>query len=317
MGSTPPDKDTTRPEPPRPPAGFVAVPTSEAGASSALEPTGDSSRTFRGLGAPVSLDQIAEGLSEKQRLEVERLEESVLRRTADLELVREMALDGFEGHRYEVFVDELVRYALSVLRGWLTSGHIFTLTAKRGHAQHPSENELMELATDKDAREELASVTVASALRFFRRKALVEGGWDPEGGASVPTYFMGACVFAFPNEVRRHRAQRAKWGRQDRTGVVYDRDLDRGAVTDTAVLAIGRARVVDDLERVDPRYARIVAATLDGYSQAEIAEMFGEDSVRAVEGALYRWRKAEQRRLKHLVEHLDEESTPMEEGDVS
>ncbi len=87
MGSTPPDKDTTRPEPPRPPAGFVAVPTSEAGASSAVEPARDSSLATGGLGAPVSLEQITKGLSEKQRLEVERLQESVLRRAADLELV--------------------------------------------------------------------------------------------------------------------------------------------------------------------------------------------------------------------------------------
>lgn len=147
---------------------------------------------------------------------------------------------------------------------------------------------------------ELAMITVAVALPKFREKALLGQGWIPEGGARITTYFAGACVFAFPNEMRRHRAEQTKWFRQDNAGVLVD--LDRDEINDPAVLATGNARVVADLARVSERERRILAATIDGYTQAEIAELYGDRSSRAVEGALYRWRKAEQARMANEEE---------------
>ncbi len=61
---------------------------------------------------------------------------------------------------------------------------------------------------------------------------------------------------------------------------------------------LGNMRVRDDLERADARTRPIVALTIDGYTQEEIVELLDETSVRAVEGALYRWRAREKRHLQ-------------------
>ena len=58
-------------------------------------------------------------------------------------------------------------------------------------------------------REDLAVETVARALPFFRQRALVEGGWKPEGGASLSTYFVNFLPFQFANAYREwHRNQK-------------------------------------------------------------------------------------------------------------
>ena len=113
----------------------------------------------------------------------------------------------------------------------------------------------------------------------------------------MTTYFMGACVYAFPNELRRHRVQQARWRQQDRRGA-HAFDLERWPVNDTATLATGRLRVLDDLKQLPEREQSIVAATLDGYTQAEMVEMFDETSIRAIEAVLYRWRVREQKKLQ-------------------
>ena len=85
-----------------------------------------------------------------------------------------LARDNFHGPRYDLFVDELVRYAISVLRGWMRSGFIFQLVADRGFGLHPHELDLKELACDSDLRDQLATMTVARALPRFRQHALVD-----------------------------------------------------------------------------------------------------------------------------------------------
>ncbi len=48
-------------------------------------------------------------------------------------------------------------------------------------------------------------MTVAKALPRFKEHALAGGGLRFEGGASLPTYFTGACLYIFPNEFRARR----------------------------------------------------------------------------------------------------------------
>jgi DNA-directed RNA polymerase specialized sigma24 family protein len=219
------------------------------------------------------------------------------RRRADEDLVGALAACGFSGPLYDRFRDELARYGISVLCGWMRSGYVFHLAAQRGVGLHPTEQELDEFQRDRDTCQELAIMTVAVALRRFRQQALVEGGWRPDGGASLTTYFMGACLSAFPNEFRRHRLDRRR--RQD-IGVaeleVTARRLDEEP--DPADVTAGNMQVRHVLARADPRTRAIVALWLDGYHHDEIAEMTGEKSARAVEGVLYRWRVKENRRMR-------------------
>ncbi|MGW1887762.1 hypothetical protein [Streptomyces sp. NPDC001970] len=139
----------------------------------------------------------------RQRKEAQRLQESLDRRMADQQLVRLLAKDGFTGSRYEAFENKLVRYAISVLRAWMYSSWIFTMAGSCGYGLNPHELDLERLTSDSDLREELATMTVALALPRLRRRAFVEGSWTFEGGAGVTTYFMGACLYDFPNKFRQ------------------------------------------------------------------------------------------------------------------
>ena len=122
------------------------------------------------------------------------------------------------------------------------------------------------------------------------KHALIDGEWRYDGGASLPTYFMGACLYVFPNEFRRRRVQLEKWRRQNgRDPAVSMPEAELRS--DPAVLATGKIHVLDHVKRHRSDRARdIVALTLDQYSQDEIVELLGERSIRAVEGVLYRWR---------------------------
>lgn len=94
-----------------------------------LQPSGESTRRDLGAPVPTSFD----GMNRKQRHEAEHIQESIDRRMADKQLLQVLAEDGFTGPRYDRFVEELVRYGISVLRAWMHSGYIFKLVAERGY----------------------------------------------------------------------------------------------------------------------------------------------------------------------------------------
>ena len=248
------------------------------------------------LGAPVPLADILNGVTRDLAGETREQQERLERRAADKELRDELASAGFTGPKYQAFQEELARYGMSVLSAWMYTGYIFQLTAARGFALHPTEQELEELHRKPEIRDEHAVMTVALALARFREQALAGGGWRPEGGANLATYFMGACLYVFPNEFRKRRVQQMKWQLQNHPDPAVT-SPPTAAVTDPGVVVAGKLRVCADLARADPREAAIVALTIDGYSQEEIVETLDETSIRAIEGVLYRWRIKEQQRL--------------------
>ena len=168
------------------------------------------------IAAPVPPPDVLRGISSISDVAAARqLEESLRRRAADQRLRDELATHNFSGPQYQQFERELVRYGTSVLRAWMYTGYVFKLASSRGYCLRPSEVELGALHRESDVREELANMTVAVALPKFRQRALIDGGWRPDGGASLSTYFTGACLAVFPNEFRRWRVQVEKWRRQD------------------------------------------------------------------------------------------------------
>ncbi len=249
------------------------------------------------LGSPVPHQDVLSNMAPQFAAEVRKRQENLERRLADQQLVDDLAAGNFTGKRYAKFEHEIASYGISVMCGWLHSGYVFQLAAARDFKMHPTDTELEELYRDHDAREELANMTVALALPRFKEQALIGGGWRYDGGASLATYFMGACLYVFPNEFRKRRVYQKKWTRAHYVEAVnLDPVVD--PVTDPGVLATGNMRVREDLERTDARAQAIVALTLDDYSQEEIAELLGEPSIRAVEGVLYRWRTKEQARIR-------------------
>ncbi|MER7671216.1 hypothetical protein ABTY61_22495 [Kitasatospora sp. NPDC096128] len=251
-----------------------------------LQPEGRSHKTD--LGAPLSSDVF---LAKESRpgQEAQKLQESIDRRMADQRIVQLLTERNFEGEQYDRFVTELVRYGIAVLRAWMHSGYIFKLVAQRGFGLSPHELELEELHRNSDLREELASMTIARALPRFRRQAFVEGGWRFDGGASITTYFMGACAYDFPNEFRLWRtSERRQSLALRRQQAVYEEPVRTVSVADEV---LGNLRVVADIKGLDdPRVRAAVAMTIDGYTQEEIREVLDAKTVRAIEGLLYRWR---------------------------
>jgi hypothetical protein len=248
------------------------------------------------LGAPVSAEVFLAAESRPNR-EARRLQESIDRRLADQRIVQLLAENSFAGTQYDRFVDELARYGISVLRAWMHSGFIFKLVAKRGFGLNPHELELEELNLNSDLREELATMTVARALPRFRQQAFIEGGWRFDGGASITTYFMGACAYDFPNEFRRWRTSEEKQSRAMRRQKEVHEDPIR--VLSVADEVLGNLRVILDLEDIDdPRTQTAVAMVIDGYSQEEIRDVLDAKTARAVEGLIYRWRTKTKRQQK-------------------
>lgn len=253
---------------------------------------------------PVHIGDVLHNLDQDQADEMRRRQASLERRSADQRLRDALAADYFAGPQYRRFEEELTAYGISVLRGWMQSGHIFKLTADRGFHLSPTEDELEELVRDSDAREELANMTVAVTLPQFRERSLVRGGWHVEGGATLTTYFMGATLYVFPNEFRQRRSYTRRYTKAGKAEAVMLEPISN-PLCDPAVIALGGLRVADELRGLDKRTAAMVAAHLVGYGHEEIAEMFDVDSVRAVEGILYRWRtKAKSRAARE--EGLDE-----------
>ncbi|WP_241671724.1 hypothetical protein [Streptomyces sp. IB2014 016-6] len=229
-------------------------------------------------------------MSDAHARQAQKLQEGVDRRMADQQMVRLLSESGFAGVRYDRFADALARYGISVMRGWLYSGYMFTLVASRGFDLNPHERELEALVRESELRDELATMTVARALPAFRRRALIEAGWRADGGASVTTYFMGACVYEFPNEYRRHRVQQSRWQRSR----IIGENLDEYRLAERGVAegVVGNQRVLEDLLGIDDLRTRAaVALTIDGYTQEEIQQLLDAVSTRAIEALLYRWRK--------------------------
>ena len=245
------------------------------------------------LAAPVGHQEVLDSLAAGQAGAARRAQENLERRLRDEQLVRKLGAQDFTGRLYEFFEAELARYAVSVLRAWMYSGYIFKLLAQRRVELHPTEAELRELHDDAEARQDLAAMTVAVALSKFRVNALRDGGWRVEGGANLTTYFMGACLFDFPNQFRKHRAYLQRHARAVAVQArVHEVSAQRGV--DPADLALGQMHVRDALGRVsNGRTRAVVALTIDGYSQEEIAELTESGSARAVEGIMYRWRMKE------------------------
>jgi hypothetical protein len=217
--------------------------------------------------------------------------EDVDRRAQDQELVEQLRKVGFEGPEYDIFERELVGYGWAVLDAWLRHGQIFERCASIGRAINPTSRERDQLAASKEDREELSATVVGFVISNFRHIALAGGGWRPDGGASLSTYFVNRLVREFPNHFRAWQAQNRRW--EQSREVTHDRLVE---LPDPASIAAERDVVLADLVRLRPREREVVALHYDGYSHAEIVELTGAVSEKAVEGVLSRWRKKERAR---------------------
>jgi DNA-directed RNA polymerase specialized sigma24 family protein len=218
------------------------------------------------------------------------------RREEEQRLYELLACDQFQGPHYEIFISELAAYGIGVINSWLRKRVIFQYCANRGRPL-PGGAQHKDLASaDSDEREELAIEAVAEGLQFFRKHTLLQGRWDPDGRASLKTFFIGACMLRFPTVWRRWLAGTADGGRHDGLRVVSVANVGELVgdpasrhQPETEVLARERfeqelAAVPDDLRYVAWRIAH------DDATVVEIADALGV-SARSLEGKFYRHRK--------------------------
>jgi DNA-directed RNA polymerase specialized sigma24 family protein len=222
----------------------------------------------------------------------ESLADRAIRLQADCELRDALASQEFTGPAYAVFEEELASYGHQVMTAWLATGQIFALCRQAGL-------NLMTLPIPLSEREDLAQETVAEALRTFKRAALQQGGWRPEGGASLRTFFTGALFRQFANIWKKRLRARVPLAEPSLDTLPSDTESPGPGPADTALqrdeIRRGLAEITNDRTRV------ALVLTEDGYEQEEIAEILGPDvTPRAVEGYLRRHRR-------HLAASNDEE----------
>jgi hypothetical protein len=224
---------------------------------------------------------------------------NVARREEDRELVAKLAKGNFEGPAQELFEAELAAYGYPVMMAWTRTGEIVRKTAGIGR---PLIVPCGGLGWSREDRSELSMETVARAVNFFREKVLRAGTWDHTRGATIKTYFVGACLFQFPNVYQVWQAERRRWNSRpavsiddpDGPGLPYQVPGD----DDTEHRALARyqlGQVMAELADKYPDLHEVVMMQLDGYTDAQAAQRLGM-TPRAVEGLWRRFRRGYRRR---------------------
>jgi DNA-directed RNA polymerase specialized sigma24 family protein len=202
---------------------------------------------------------------------------------ADCQIRDALAAEGFAGPAYGVFEDDLASYGYQVMMAWLATGHIFTRCRQAGLG-------LKSLPVPVGDREDLAQETVAAALNAFKRAGLQQGGWRPEGGASLKTYFAGALCRQFANIWR-------KWLRTRVISVPLPLEAVPPGTASPDLgpddIAVQRDEIRHGLAGIESERTRaVLVLAAYGYEQEEIAEILGPDvTARVVEGCLRRHRR--------------------------
>ncbi len=220
----------------------------------------------------------AEGNDEEAARSRERLE----RRLADQELMAWLEKCDFTGPLWEEGVaPELARYGMSVLRAWITTGVIFKRCSERQlrlapWSQRPTPEEVADLA----------AMTAAQALATFRERSRAGKGWRADGGASLASWFVGGCLFAFANEWRKWVAQQTRIRNGDHCAVNLEQTRESSPDPETAISR--HEQVVEILRGAEEPMRTALAYKALGLSPREIAEIVGLD-VRALEGVSTGW----------------------------
>lgn len=218
----------------------------------------------------------AEHLSREERIE---------RLAADADLIADLRADDFDGDDWAFFANELARYGLAVIQGWMRRGLMASKCAEKRIAVATLPRPVQH---DEAAITAIAGETVAEALDRFRDEVLIPGKWDPGKGASLRTYFIGQCMMRYANVLRRWMNNDMSWDNADLLDEyeVLTAGRLRG-VEDDAIRAVTARLVLQGAS--SERAARALALDACRYTNAEIAAELGT-TVDAVSGLLKRER---------------------------
>lgn len=127
-------------------------------------------------------------------------------------------------------------------------------------------------------------------LKQFRTKGLRGGGWREDGGASLKTYFVTACVYAFLNAYRAWRTERERWNSELMFEPGDVELFDSPGAHDVAGYAVTRAEATAACADMSHYQQQLLTLRGLSYTHAEIAELLDRDPA-AIERAFFRIRK--------------------------
>lgn len=219
--------------------------------------------------------------------------ENAARRLADRALVEELAAAGFTGPGFDVTVNELAAYGTATLMSWMRTGEIARKCRSRGRPLAGADRVMARWS--RDDRLEIAVEATARALRYFVDVVLKAGKWDHRGGASLRTFFIGACLLQFPNVYEVWVNEQRRWDEIDLVEPGAE-EPGLGRMTawadPVAATVIGRQRVRELLAGIpDPKTRTATAmVVMLGYEHADAGAELGL-TAEAVGARLYRLRK--------------------------
>lgn len=230
-------------------------------------------------------DQLDDEPAENDALVIDPLDDQE-RRRRQLVLYGRAEAEDFEGPWFEALATSVVQYAMGIMDGWIVSGLIWSKVRWRVK-RTPTEQRLLEC--DPLTRLDLMNKVALKALENWVKAEHADRGWDRDGGASLNSWFVTGCMYAFANEF-------GKWQTQQRWRNSEDAATDIGAeafsIEDEQVAERRRARKTFDtperrtelnqdvelalsmLENDEER--AIVKLKALGYPIAEIAEVVGK-----------------------------------------
>ncbi|MFD3580691.1 hypothetical protein [Streptomyces sp. NPDC058644] len=222
-------------------------------------------------------------------------------RARDAEIVEILRARNFEGPLYLKVAGQLMEYAWPIMLGWTASGEIFRQARQ---ALCPVPAHLILPHWTQDDRYEVVADSVLNGLDAFRNNALVGGRWSPDKGASLKTYYVRACIFAFRKVYEAWSLERAEAARTVRTGTGLEDDPAAAIPDQRAADPCYTAVIHDEIDRIlpllnDRQLRAAVAWRGAGCTQEEAADLTGM-SVKAFEGRLARVR------IKARAQHNDE-----------
>jgi hypothetical protein len=227
------------------------------------------------------------------------------RRAADARIVDVLRADNFQGSRYEKTTTRLMEYGWLTINKWTGTGEIFA------HARRAGRPVPLHMTTpdwDADARSEVATDTVVAGLDLFLEHGLIRGKWNPYGGASLSTYFVGASIRSFRTVyIRWFRSVQMGQAELDLPpsvpdGASSERDIPDQRATDPFYAAATH----DEIKRIlpyitDTKVRRGLALRALGHTQQQAAAEVGLTE-KALEGRIGRLRA---RILTDLAEKSD------------
>jgi DNA-directed RNA polymerase specialized sigma24 family protein len=228
------------------------------------------------------------------------------RRGVDGKIVERLRAEEFKGRNYEKVVNRLMEYGYHTMIKWTASGAVFQKARLVGR---PVPEEKITLVWTSEDRHGVAVDSVLGGLNVFRTYGLIQGGWRPDGGASLDTYFIGAVIRAFPRVYSRwfnsHQHRQAELDHPS----APDLDDPFSLVPDQrATDPLHAAQTQDYIERLlplvtDSQVREALGWRALGYSQAQAA-----CRVDLTEKAL-------ERRLSRLRVRLVQQVRPLELGE--